>query len=694
MVRRISGFAAISLLALPILLGGAARADDPPTRVGRVSYLSGTVSFHAADQDQWSAATLNYPVIAGNAFWTEPGGHAELEIGPLDLRLDQATEADVSALDEKATEITLPQGHLAAHLIAPSQSESYRVATPRGTVELTGPGDYQIDAGTDKEPTRVTITRGSAELVLAGAPVDLHAGEMAVVTGAEPGDYTIQTAQPVADTQWSRPPVVAEARPAPSDEAPLPPAVTGARDLDRYGHWARSESYGRVWYPDHVAPDWAPYRDGHWRWVEPWGWTWVDDEPWGFAPFHYGRWAHISGGWAWVPDGIVVERVVAEPYYVEPVYAPALVAFVGGASWGVSIGFGDAAFGWIPLGPGERFYPAFRCSPRYVNRVNVTRVVNVTNVTNVTNITNNTTINHYMNQSGATVIRANALRGNQSIAQNRLNVSTVQLQNAPRAASLNPLVPQHLAEIRTAQVSPVAPKPVAPSLVVARPTLPPIPPAPVAPIHTPEIRTPVASAPARPTMQATPSAPGPALRNATSAIQPAPAPMIARPQQATMPIGRPTSPMPAPGPAIVSHSIVPLAPQPPPHPVAQPQVSPPPPRPTQGPVVEQRPVEQRLVAPSPPAFRPAPVVRQIEPPAPAPVPRPAMVQRPIEAPHPQPVQHYEPPAQHYAAPPPVSVPVAPPVQHYSPPPPPAPRPAPPPAQHSEPAKKHDEKNKR
>jgi len=37
--------------------------------------------------------------------------------------------------------------------------------------------------------------------------------------------------------------------------------------------------------------DWAPYREGHWAWIEPWGWTWVDDASFGFVTSHYGRWA-------------------------------------------------------------------------------------------------------------------------------------------------------------------------------------------------------------------------------------------------------------------------------------------------------------------------------------------------------------------------------------------------------------------
>src|SRR5205085_11868393 len=119
------------------------------------------------------------------------------------------------------------------------------------------------------------------------------------------------------------------------------PQMTGYEDLDRYGSWRTLPEYGAVWTPTRIAADWAPYRHGHWVWVSPWGWTWVDDAPWGFAPFHYGRWVWADSYWAWAP-GRIAPR---------PVYAPALVAFVGGshASLSISIGRGPAV-GWFPLG--------------------------------------------------------------------------------------------------------------------------------------------------------------------------------------------------------------------------------------------------------------------------------------------------------------------------------------------------------
>ena len=151
------------------------------------------------------------------------------------------------------------------------------------------------------------------------------------------------------------------------------PEVIGYEDLDAHGSWQVVGDHGNVWIPRSVPTGWAPYRDGHWSWIDPWGWTWVDDAPWGFAPFHYGRWAYAQDRWFWVPG----------PARTRPVYAPALVAFVGGPSFSVSVTGGNTV-GWFPLGPGEVYRPAYNVSRDYFTRVNVANtVVSTTYVTNI-----------------------------------------------------------------------------------------------------------------------------------------------------------------------------------------------------------------------------------------------------------------------------------------------------------------------
>src|SRR5207245_7824657 len=98
------------------------------------------------------------------------------------------------------------------------------------------------------------------------------------------------------------------------------------------------------------------------------------------------------GGWVPGP-GVAVVVGAPRRAVVRPVYAPALVAFVGGSHWSASLSIGGGGgVAWFPLGPREVYVPPYRVSPTYVNRVNVTNVTNITNVTNVTNV-------RYVNQS-------------------------------------------------------------------------------------------------------------------------------------------------------------------------------------------------------------------------------------------------------------------------------------------------------
>jgi len=194
--------------------------------------------------------------------------------------------------------------------------------------------------------------------------------------------------------------------------------VIGYEDLDDNGDWQETPDYGAVWVPRRVATGWAPYRYGHWAWVEPWGWTWIDDAPWGFAPFHYGRWVYVGGGWAWVPG-----RVVARP-----VYAPALVVFVGGRNWSLAIA-GGSGVAWFPLAPEEPYVPAYRVSNTYIRNVNVTNV-NVTDIT-VTNVNvKNINYRNRRERDGVTVVSRETFVGSRPVSQGVIVVPRDRLDRA------------------------------------------------------------------------------------------------------------------------------------------------------------------------------------------------------------------------------------------------------------------------
>src|SRR5207249_881765 len=289
------------------------------------------------------------------------------------------------ALDDHTTQVRLSQGSLSVRVRSLGDSDSFEIDTPNGAVSLLRSGSYRVDVDSTGDTARVTVRYGEAEVTAAGSAFSVTRDQVATVSGTESPSYDIQDALPPnVWEQWC------DARDRRWDDARSARYVSretiGYEDLDDNGDWRDTPDYGPVWVPHPMIAGWAPYRYGHWAWVEPWGWTWLDDAPWGFAPFHYGRWVYWRDGWAWVP-GRVVER---------PVYAPALVVFVGGRNWSLAIGSaGRPRVAWFPLAPDEPYVPAYHVSNTYIRNVNVTNV-NVTNI-NVTNV--NVTNIHYRNRA-------------------------------------------------------------------------------------------------------------------------------------------------------------------------------------------------------------------------------------------------------------------------------------------------------
>ncbi|MFC3677540.1 DUF6600 domain-containing protein [Ferrovibrio xuzhouensis] len=404
-------------------------AGDPPARVGRLAQMNGTVSFHTADADQWSPASLNYPVTSGNALWTEPGARAMLQIGSGSrLVMDGGTELDIATLDDSTLAASVPQGSVYLQVDSLVAGERYTIRTPRGDLDVTARGRYVVAAGDDDHPTTATVLEGAAKIGDHAVPAGQTASLSGPLDSADPAQITLAAARPDAFTQSV---LAAEDRPAPtpSTAAAPPPAaalpqqvsgMTGAQDLAAVGTWSTAPDYGNVWYPP-VSAGWVPYRDGHWAWVAPWGWTWVADEPWGFAPFHYGRWVVIHDRWAWSP-GLHVDVRYGRP---RPVYAPALVVFFGG---GASIGVLTSDVGWVPLGWHEAYYPPYRVSRTYIRNVNITHVTNITRVTNVSTV-NRATINRYHNVAGATVVNRTVMRDARPVQHSVTQVSRQQYAN-------------------------------------------------------------------------------------------------------------------------------------------------------------------------------------------------------------------------------------------------------------------------
>lgn len=406
------------LLLVLALLGGAAAAEpDPPARVGRASLVEGDVAY--LRDGEWTPLPVNWPITTGTRLSAAPGARAEVRIGSTAVRLSGATEVEFARLDDDATVLRLLQGTIDARVRNPEVARAFSVETPEALATFLEPGRYRFDAGVTPETTAVSADSGTARVETGGNLIVVRAGKRAEV--ARDGDVRLADTRPDAFDEWAA--ALDRRAEAARSAHYVSPEMTGYESLDEHGDWREVPAYGAVWVPRAVPVGWAPYRAGRWAWIEPWGWTWVDDAPWGFAPFHYGRWAFSGGIWMWVP-GRVVPR---------PVYAPALVGWIGGPGWSVSVSIGAGpTVGWFPLAPREVYVPAHRHSPAYVRNVNVAHVTNVTHITNVTNVT-------YANrriERAVTVVPATAVTRGQPVAHSHVPVRRADLdRHAPVSAT-------------------------------------------------------------------------------------------------------------------------------------------------------------------------------------------------------------------------------------------------------------------
>jgi len=342
----------------------SANQADPPGRAARLQYTTGSVSIQPEGNGDWVEGSVNRPLTNNDNVWTDKDSRAEVNAGTGILRMDSESSLTITNITENAVQVQLHQGALSLEVRRLYDGEVYEVDTPNMAFTVQKPGEYRFDVDPNGDTSRIVVWKGEGDATGEGPAVHLREHQSARFSNGTSLTHEIAEA-PGYDgfDDWGH---IRDRRNEGSVSARhVAPGVVGYEDLDEYGSWRNDSTYGDVWYPSGVAADWAPYRYGHWVWVGPWGWTWVDDAPWGFAPFHYGRWVYAGGYWGWAPG----------PIYARPYYAPALVAWFGGPGWGVGLGFGGGfGYGWCPLGWNEPFIPWYHHSFGYYRNVNFTNI--------------------------------------------------------------------------------------------------------------------------------------------------------------------------------------------------------------------------------------------------------------------------------------------------------------------------------
>ena len=483
----------VSLLSLALAMAclipqrAAADDDDPPGRVARLGFVRGNVSFEPAGTEDWVSAVVNRPLTTGDKLWNDNDSFSELHLASASIRLGSNTGFSFLNLTDNTTQVQLTEGTLNIRVRRLGDDETFEVDTPNLAFTLLRPGNYKVNVDEAGDATVVIVRDGQGEVTGGGSAYTIHPREVGTFNGTDQIDADVESWDNSTDDfdNWcaerdARIDNSVSARYVSND-------VIGYEDLDEYGGWRATPDYGTIWFPHVAVVGWAPYHYGHWAYIAPWGYTWVDDAPWGFAPFHYGRWVTVGGVWGWVPARPAV--VVVGVPYVRPVYAPALVAWVGGPHFAVGIGVGGGfaagvSVGWFPLGPREVYVPSYHVSRAYVNNVNITNTtVNTTVVNNYYNTTviNKTTVTNvtYVNQRVTGAVSATtpqAFTSAQSVSRNSVTVNAREVESAPVVATTPAVAPSRQAVLGSGATATVRPPAALQTRAVVAKTTPPPPP--------------------------------------------------------------------------------------------------------------------------------------------------------------------------------------------------------------------------
>ncbi|MEO6656094.1 MAG: DUF6600 domain-containing protein [Pyrinomonadaceae bacterium] len=294
--------------------------DEVPevtARVARISFLNGEAKIRRSGGGEWEKVTLNLPVVEGDEIATETNARVEIQFDKNQhLRLAGNSYLKIVNLKDAGIAVSLSLGTLSLRITSFNKDSSFfEIDAPKTTLAIQRSGSYRIDAGKEGDSeVRIAATDGGEARIYsdnAGFTVKNGRSARIFIDGATAGEWEATDASRYSDDfdRWSadRDSTIARRLKDAYYDKYYDNDIYGADDLTDNGDWAYTKDYGYVWRPYQTTlsgyVDWSPYRYGHWRWMPPYGWIWVNDEPWGWATYHHGRWFYDNGRWCWSPYG-------------------------------------------------------------------------------------------------------------------------------------------------------------------------------------------------------------------------------------------------------------------------------------------------------------------------------------------------------------------------------------------------------
>ena len=236
-----------------VLAAPSAQAQDMKnfSRIVRLSYVEGHVSFqHSSDVD-WTAASVNLALQAGDRIYTGEDGRAEIEFddGSV-LRLAEKSDVEILALKDDFIQFRILLG---LSTLTVGSSLGFEMNTPAAAFNTLRKGVYRFDVHENGDSDGI-VRKGLMEAANNSFTERLDSGELVHVS---PGDQDTHVLSRYTDRdawdEWTDR-RIADAV-AYDSKKYLPDYVhPGVRELDRHGRWTVIDEYGPAWVPQSADP--------------------------------------------------------------------------------------------------------------------------------------------------------------------------------------------------------------------------------------------------------------------------------------------------------------------------------------------------------------------------------------------------------------------------------------------------------
>src|SRR5579862_6767474 len=159
--------------------------DDPPTRVARLGYMQGSVSFQPAGESEWVDAVANRPLTTGDQLWADQNSRAELQLGSALIDLNSNTGISFLNLDDRTVQLQLSSGSINIRVRRLNRDDVFEIDTPNQAFTIFEAGRYRVEASEDGSYSVVSVREGEGESTGNGQTYTVNAGQRATFEGTD-----------------------------------------------------------------------------------------------------------------------------------------------------------------------------------------------------------------------------------------------------------------------------------------------------------------------------------------------------------------------------------------------------------------------------------------------------------------------------------------------------------------------------